>query len=627
MDVSAPLDPRTAHPACQTYFMAPLPCALALDANTLHPSFFGAEYKRARSRHLSAGAETALRLQQLQGGSVQLMYTPSPFLEDRSMLSEEGAPLPPSLADLTLSCGSYLPSSASLGAPLSAYASEFERLRSMAGSLFSGSGWQDLDHAATMSTASETCFQPICQDAHRPKTSRGPAPLLTAPLPLQVIAPLLSPSSSASGIGRSFSGITEPSTLVSSSHTLADATHSAACALVERVVTRVVSSLVAMHSGTDYLNSLPSLNAEPCESEPCDSVQEESMSSADVVLQAYTRAPGTFILCKSIESNSGRVHPSHQHLSEWCTYAQTPINTGPNKRRFRSIASAYDSQQLVHPAFFGFTVRWRQDNDLVTEARYTHPLFAGYSLNRTCLAAREVVPIRQPNPYRWTPLVRGARCLICGDSMAGCPRCFELPMRTDGQRFQPRDLEFNPQQDLSISPSPLHTGLTTFKGVRLFRHAALHFVSVWVKDMPSGPVHRVVVEASDCVSVLWTMLDAHSASSQTPSRMLVLPTNEYLFEMQADVSQDDELNLGKTLGRIPLSRYGIDGSDSVALLRFTQYRPVTAIALTQQFLQQNSSLPRIGDRRVESNLALLPDLTADPLQRYLVGFLSAHLQT
>lgn len=50
---------------------------------------------------------------------------------------------------------------------------------------------------------------------------------------------------------------------------------------------------------------------------------------------------------------------NEQRVHHWQTYPLTPISTGALRQAYPQIAEDYDQQKLIHPAFFGFRVRWR----------------------------------------------------------------------------------------------------------------------------------------------------------------------------------------------------------------------------------------------------------------------------
>jgi hypothetical protein len=64
----------------------------------------------------------------------------------------------------------------------------------------------------------------------------------------------------------------------------------------------------------------------------------------------------------------------------WQTYPLTPIATGVVRQKYGDIARDYDHQKIIHPAFYGFSVRYRGHQ--VDESRFIHPMFTGYSLAR-----------------------------------------------------------------------------------------------------------------------------------------------------------------------------------------------------------------------------------------------------
>ena len=140
----------------------------------------------------------------------------------------------------------------------------------------------------------------------------------------------------------------------------------------------------------------------------------------ELILSKYRRPSiSRFMRRKILHPDSGRVNANSRHISEWLFYPPHPLNTGPNKRLHRYVASAYDKQLLVHPSLYGFCVRWGGDNDIITESRYIHPIFHGYRLNKVELNEEtkeqtrvNLIPRRKVNPYKfkssiskvlWTP--------------------------------------------------------------------------------------------------------------------------------------------------------------------------------------------------------------------------------
>ena len=140
---------------------------------------------------------------------------------------------------------------------------------------------------------------------------------------------------------------------------------------VSSICASVVESLVAMYTFADYSspeNEIYLQTARFSQNTNSQSLEEEILSSRSV---------------RRLQAESGRVHPIFHHISEWRTYPQTPINITTNRKLRRKIANEYDAQMLMHPSLFGFTLRWGgARNDVVTESRYIHPIFAGYGLQR-----------------------------------------------------------------------------------------------------------------------------------------------------------------------------------------------------------------------------------------------------
>lgn len=66
-------------------------------------------------------------------------------------------------------------------------------------------------------------------------------------------------------------------------------------------------------------------------------------------------------------------------IQHWKTYPLTPIATGVVRHRYLDVATEYDRQEIIHPAFFGFSVRWKGFR--VDESRFIHPMFQGNAIS------------------------------------------------------------------------------------------------------------------------------------------------------------------------------------------------------------------------------------------------------
>jgi hypothetical protein len=72
---------------------------------------------------------------------------------------------------------------------------------------------------------------------------------------------------------------------------------------------------------------------------------------------------------------------------------------------------------------------------------------------------------RQVNPFKFKP----GECPICFDGQPGCPRCFTMPCRRNGDPARPVDFEFNPDVEQQEAAQKAHAeekrlavGLNTF---------------------------------------------------------------------------------------------------------------------------------------------------------------------
>ena len=234
----------------------------------------------------------------------------------------------------------------------------------------------------------------------RPKTSRGPHDRLevVADHELVDIPTTLSPHQNST-----------PNAEISHIPNYRDL----ASGLVEAVLQSAFDNLTLLETGGSsfYASPYPALLNKG----------QISLPPKVLVIGKYQRSPPRkFIRRRVLQPDSGRVHADHRHISEWMAYPPHPLNTGPNRRLHRLVASAYDKQALVHPALFGFAVRWPGDNDIITESRYLHPIFSGHILNKIAIDAEKIEDLRAKvslsrrpkNPYISMPSHSKVRSLI-----------------------------------------------------------------------------------------------------------------------------------------------------------------------------------------------------------------------
>lgn len=178
----------------------------------------------------------------------------------------------------------------------------------------------------------------------------------------------------------------------------------------------------------------------------------------DLSVNAYVRT-------KKPASYWNKHRPQH-----WQSYPLTPVNFGAVRQKYREIAEDYDKQRLIHPAFYGFKVRFRGNPE--DEARFLHPVFSSYHLARKLFTSKPgqsaavVVPggaqnaaktlamkSRVANPFRWDPSLKDiGKCPVCGDGLEGCPRCFMMPVRShDGSFHTPREYAYDPAEERRIA--------------------------------------------------------------------------------------------------------------------------------------------------------------------------------
>ena len=147
-----------------------------------------------------------------------------------------------------------------------------------------------------------------------------------------------------------------------------------------------------------------------------------------------------------------------KHQSQhWATYPIIPISTGIVRQQYREVAGEYDRMMIVNPVFFGFTVRFK--GRAKYESHFFHPMFTGYQILRKPLSIKRMQEMEltaakklKPNPFKWDPdAARLGQCLVCLSGLPGCPRCFMLPRRRNGDETKPSDYEYDPKKDEEVA--------------------------------------------------------------------------------------------------------------------------------------------------------------------------------
>eukprot|EP01038_Epipyxis_sp_PR26KG_P005825 gene5825-8032_t len=315
----------------------------------------------------------------------------------------------------------------------------------------------------------------------------------------------------------------------------------------------------------------------------------------------------------------------------WCDYPLPPISIGVVRQRFKEIAKEYDQQEIIHPSFFGFRIRWR--GNIQDESRFIHPLFYGFSLFKQEQSSKQKallkqsmlshVPSKKLNPFRWDPAEKvNGKCPICVDGVSGCPRCFMMPIHSNGVPYRPEEFGYDPikekqeaiakememianaaklnrpksgknmnninneliknddksidtntvdvtiesseidendsndaSQNQSESIVKIHTNLTTYKSLKMYRTVKQSFITTYVKVMPSGYVRKLYIEAHQTIYQIYHMFRSHSHDGNAHTCMLLLPTSNGYFELHPQIIHESDLLLPDYRGRDPFSRY------------------------------------------------------------------------
>mgnify|MGYP007051687045 CR=1 FL=1 len=78
--------------------------------------------------------------------------------------------------------------------------------------------------------------------------------------------------------------------------------------------------------------------------------------TAEIVREPRRTQPSSVDLIRKVLGQSSK-YSSGSHTMAWTTYPSPPVNVGLVKRKFRDISKAYDSQEVCHPAIFGYRAR------------------------------------------------------------------------------------------------------------------------------------------------------------------------------------------------------------------------------------------------------------------------------
>ena len=135
---------------------------------------------------------------------------------------------------------------------------------------------------------------------------------------------------------------------------------------------------------------------------------------------------------------------NRHRIHHWTNYPLTPISAGVVRQKYKDISEEYDQQMIIHPCFFGFSVRWRGNPE--DESRFVHPMFIGFDKTKKPLPPllnielerQRAILVARSNPFKWDPNAAAAgRCPVCTTGVPGCPRCFMLPVQENKIPYNP----------------------------------------------------------------------------------------------------------------------------------------------------------------------------------------------
>ena len=378
-------------------------------------------------------------------------------------------------------------------------------------------------------------------------------------------------------------------------------------------------------------------------------------------------------------------------IHHWKTFPVPTISAGQVRSNYREISRGYDKQMYVHPALFGFRMRWRCDPHKFDESKFINPIFQGFTLAKKPPtkrmeedARKKMSMMSSPNPWHWdvTAHLRG-KCPVCGDGEPGCPRCWMIPTRSNGDRLSPEDFQFDPEMETKRAADELsrknereaqrqarkknlqrlidagrldpndvdsddetdsvlrreqmhadddglkvieiHTKMTTFKALRLYRAVCVDYITIYIKVLPGSYIRKLIARPEDSIFHVWNMFCSHADIGLSDSKMFVLPTSVGFFEMHGENEGADENNLADNRGRDTMARYGFKQRGSVAtIIYLPKYFPKYTVSLLQSFFMRNTSYQfNKGIKTFDQVDELLPPaLHEDDIQRQLSNICS-----
>jgi hypothetical protein len=386
------------------------------------------------------------------------------------------------------------------------------------------------------------------------------------------------------------------------------------------------------------------------------------------------------------------VYWEKHRIHHWKTYPVPTISAGQVKSKFREESRDYDKQMYVHPALFGFRIRWRCDPHKHDESKFINPIFMNFTLAKKPPtkrmeeeARRNLAMKNTPNLWHWdvTAHLRG-KCPVCGDGLPGCPRCWMLPSRPNGDLLACEDFEFDPDaetrrlakeeqtkrekaaardwekknkkmliaagkirddesddeeedsvlrreremaDEAGMTKDEIHTKLTTFKAIRLYRTVVSEYIIIYVKGLPGSYIRKLVMEPSDTVYNLWNKFCSHADIGLNDSKMFVLPTSRGFFEMHGEQVGGDDKVLADNRGADTLRRYGISQRGSTVTVIFCpNYVATYTVLLLQSFFMRNTSLKIDGTTKTYNQTdELVPEVLHQDFIQQQLSSICEHL--
>ncbi|GMH80594.1 hypothetical protein TrST_g628 [Triparma strigata] len=270
-----------------------------------------------------------------------------------------------------------------------------------------------------------------------------------------------------------------------------------------------------------------------------------------------------------------------------------PITSGQVRQKFKAFGEKYDNQEIVHPSMFGQMCVRKKPFDSTT----LHPVFYGYVLYKKPVMKSDEDEGKKKKDAKAS--IEVSVCPICYVGKEGCPRCWDFPedytfsdYAYEGpKRAAEEKIREDEDSEEEEEKPEIHTNLTTFNSLKLYRAVNQHWVTLYIKTVPCGQIVKMQVEKNWTVGDLYENFRSTSHYGRNRDCFLFLPTESGVFSLDNEDMPETDTTNAVTTGRVELGRYNFTRNNAViCLLHFQFYSEMTTAINISGYLTQNLQL-------------------------------------